>query len=149
MKINSLISSIAMCAAVAVVAGCSKSSETSPAPESTGGTTTTAPATTAEAVKDTAVKAVDTAKEVTSQAVTAATTAASKATAQFNDLVGKAKTFIADKKYTEALDALNKLSGVVLTPEQQKTVDDLKAQAQKLLSSGTGAVDAAKGLFGK
>jgi hypothetical protein len=146
MKINNLISSIAMCAAVAVVAGCSKSSETPPAPESTGGTTTTAPATT---VKDTAVKAVDTAKEVTSQAVTAATTAASKATAQFNDLVGKAKTFIADKKYTEALDALNKLSGVVLTPEQQKTVDDLKAQAKKLLSSGTGAVDAAKSLFGK
>lgn len=140
MKIKNSIVSIAACVAVVTFVGCSKSNE--PAPPGTNST-----ATATDAAKDMAGQAVDTAKDVAGQAAAAATNAVTSATPQFNDVVAKAKTYIADKKYTEALDVLNKLSGMVLTAEQQKTVDDLKAEATKLLSGG--AVDAAKGLLGK
>lgn len=142
MKNTKLITSIIAGVAVATLAGCSKSNENPPAAEAAASAAsaaaTPAASPTADAAKDTA-----------SQTTAATTAAASTATAKFNDVVAKAKTFIADKKYAEALDILNKLSGLVLTPEQQKTVDDLKAQAKKLITSGTGAVDAAKSLLGK
>jgi hypothetical protein len=83
-------------------------------------------------------------------AMAAANNALGAATSQFDSVVATAKQAIADKNYQGALDALSKLSGLKLTDEQQKIVDDLKAQAQKMLAPGaSGAADAAKNLLGK
>jgi hypothetical protein len=168
MKIKNSIVSLAACAAVIAFAGCSKSAapapggSASPTPAADAATAPAANAATAvtDAAKDVAGKAADTAKDVAGQAAAAVTTAVTTAavatnaavtaaTSQFTDIVGQAKSYIADKKYTQALDILNKLSGVVLSADQQKTVDDLKAQVQKLVAGTGGAVDAAKNLLGK
>lgn len=137
MKTKNLIASLAALIIAVAFTGCDKNK--TPATQETN----TPPATpaTAPATADT--------NPVVAEAVAAATNAVSAATAKADGIIAQAKSFIAEKKYTEALDTLNKLSGAVLTPEQQKTVADLKAQLQKLMSSGTDAVDAAKSLLGK
>lgn len=151
MKIKCSIVSIAACAAVITFAGCSKSEK--PVTESSGGPATAATTNVTavtDAVKDTAVKAADAAKDAASQAAAAATNAATAATGPFTDGIAAAQKFIADKNYQGALDELNKLSGLQLSADQQKTVADLKDQATKLLSGGAaGAVDATKNLLGK
>lgn len=117
-----------------------------------------------DSAKDATAKAVDSTKEVAGKVVDTVTDSTAKATeaiktaisptptdsvtAQFNTVVTNAKKYIADKNYQGALDELKKLSDVKLTDDQQKIVDDLKAEAQKLLSAGS-MVDAATNLFGK
>lgn len=138
---NSLIS-LAACVTVVALAGCEKKTETMPdVPTTNTVATVTAP----EA--DTADKAVTMATEASNQIAATATNVVNSATTQFDDLVGKAKAYIADKKYTDALAAINSLSNLTLTPEQQKIVDDLKAEVKKLMSGS--AADAAKNLLGK
>ncbi len=62
---------------------------------------------------------------------------------QAESTITNVRQMIADKKYQEALTALQTATKLQLTPEQKKTVDDLMAQVQKLLSS-----DAAKAVGG-
>jgi uncharacterized protein YicC (UPF0701 family) len=103
-----------------------------------------------EAVKDTAAKATDAVKDAVAQVKEAVPNAADATTAKFTEVVAAAKKSISEKNYQGALDELKKLSDLKLSDEQTKVVDGLKEQVSKLISSGTaGAVDAAKGLFGK
>lgn len=62
-------------------------------------------------------------------------------------LIDQAKALINDKKYSEALTALQNLGQMKLTPEQQGMVDNLKALVQKAMV-GQGAAGGAKSIGG-
>lgn len=56
-------------------------------------------------------------------------------TQQVQQLIGQAQQFLNDKNPQGVLDIVQKLANFKLTPEQEKLVESLKTQAQKLLSS--------------
>ena len=81
------------------------------------------------------------------QATTQATPQAKPADSMVQSLIDKAKSLVADQKYSDALNTLSQLTNVKLTPEQQSLVDSLKSQIQAALAK-TGASDAASALGG-
>lgn len=56
-------------------------------------------------------------------------------TSKSQTLIDAATKLISEKKWDEALKTLTELTSLKLTPEQQKTVDALKQQAQALAQS--------------
>ena len=137
MKIKTIIAGIVVCAAVAAVSGCKKEQATSDVqvPKSNEGLASEA-ATAVDAAKSAA-------KEVTNQAAAQAKAAEQQA----QGLIDRAKAFVSEQKYQDAISSLNQLASTKLTPEQQKLVDDLKAQIQTALAKATGS-DPASALGG-
>jgi hypothetical protein len=133
----------------ALAAGCNK---TDSASSTTTTTTTTnsavedakseikaAAASAGEKIKETTEKATAATKEATqniSNSVKPAEPAATNAPAAAQGLIDKAKSYITEGKYKEGLASLKQASNYQLSPEQQKTVDDLKARAQEYFSNG-------------
>lgn len=79
-------------------------------------------------------------KKATEQAVAdvqkTATAGAAEATKLAESSIESIKKLVSEKKYQEALTALQQATAKLqLTPEQQKTVDDLLAQVQKALAT--------------
>ena len=105
-----------------LVAGCGKQEASAPAAN-------TAPA--AADMKAVAAKAADQTKQ-------AATEMTANLSAQAQGMIDKAKGLIGEKKYQEAITSLQQVAASKITPEQKKVVDDLIAQAQKLMSSDMG-----------
>lgn len=158
MKITHLITAT-VCGLMLIGAGCSKQEPAAQAPPPAPATKSTTEQMGAD-VKKAATQATEKAKETAQKVVAETKEAAGKVTQQLSStgsvdaaqasteppgLIARAKAYIADKKYEDALGSLKQLSSTRLTPEQQKIVDDLKAQAQKLMASD--AVKSAGGLL--
>jgi len=129
MKFKAIGAGMVACALAVSLSSCSKS-ETPAPPE----TQMPAQPTTTKAAKQAAEQA-STAATQAVQTATAAAQPAAAATAEAQGLIDKAKNFVTEKKYQDALNVVNQLTNMKLTPEQQKLVDDLKAQIQKLMAA--------------
>jgi outer membrane PBP1 activator LpoA protein len=137
MKIHLIVPGITLCAALAAVGGCGKQ-ESPPAAETQKAT---------EGASPEATKTVDTATTAAKQVPDQATVQVNAGEQQAQGLIDRAKAYIAEKKYQDALGSLNQLANTKLTADQQKLVDDLKAQIQSALAKAT-ASDPASALGG-
>jgi hypothetical protein len=166
MKIRFAIAVIAVCGAVALLSGCKKE-EPAPAAVDVSKPSDTMPVEPAKAVDeaksaakevtdqatkvpDQATKVTDQATKVTDQATKVPDQAATQAKAaeqQAQSLIDRAKGYVTDQKYPDALSTLNQLTGIKLTDSQQKLVDSLKTQIEAALAKAT-AGDAASKLGG-
>ena len=94
---------------------------------------------TADAAKAEAAKTAEAAKAQAAITADAAKAEAEKAAdaSKTQGLIDKAKSLIAESKFTDASSVLQELSGKSLSAEQTKLVDGLKEQIQKALTAKT------------
>jgi hypothetical protein len=159
MKLKKISAGAVICALAVSLTGCNKGQTPTP-------TETPAPEKITVQAQPAAAPATDQAKQAGESATTALTPAgqpvtapttpvatqpAVAATTEVQTLIDKAKNFVVEKKYQDAMNTINELGNMKLSPEQQKLVDDLKTQVQKLMSNQTvsNAVDSVGGLLGK
>ncbi|HPY30878.1 MAG TPA: hypothetical protein PLT00_11125 [Verrucomicrobiota bacterium] len=134
MKLRSFLSYGFALAAVVWVLGCGKCDTCN---DAAGPSQNAAPA--AGDLSDAAAQAADQVKALAGQA-------ADKA----QDLINQVRSLVEAKKYNEASGLLAQLANLKLTPEQQKTVGDLKTTIQQALSqqATSKAAEAVSGMLG-
>jgi Ni,Fe-hydrogenase maturation factor len=89
---------------------------------------------------------VDSAVDTMKSTVTNVTSEVSK---KVDSAIMEAQNFISQGKLQNALGSLTNLSSMTLTPEQQKTVDGLKAKIDTAMAATGKAVDSAKAAAGE
>jgi hypothetical protein len=118
-----------ICGTLALVISCGKKEEAAPPTQSEAPKAVTAPVAEAQ-------KAVETQAAATQQAATAqAQGIAAQATDMAKGAIEKAQALLADKKYADALTALQALALQSLSPENKALVDGLIKQAQQAMAA--------------
>jgi hypothetical protein len=133
MKTNSIISGVAACLLALSLTACDKAKDSMDKAKDAAGSAV-------DSAKDAAGKAVDATKDA---ATAAMTNAVSSAMGPAGEAIAAAKKALDEKNYQGALDELKKLGDTQLSPEQQKIVDGLKAEATKMISGAAAALPAA------
>ena len=144
MKLNQFSAGITGCLLAVAISGCDKSSSNTTVDEvkkSADSAITSAQQGADKAVteaKQAGEKTVTEVKQAGEHAVAAATEQAKAAAAGVTGTITKAQGLVAEKKYQEALTTLGGLKDAKLSDTQQKVVDGLKEQIQKLMSGDAG-----------
>jgi|GEM_PF-5383854 hypothetical protein len=86
-------------------------------------------------VKQAAEKVATDVRQTAEQTTASAKEKLSSIKTEAQNLIEKTTALINDQKYQDALNSLKQLSNLSLTPEQQATVNELKAKLEKLMSS--------------
>jgi len=123
------------------LAGCNKQESGTP----TAADAEKATSTTGAALQQAADTAKTEASKLAESTKAAADVAAAEASSKARQVIDKAKSLVAGSQYPEALSTLQQLASIKLTPEQQKLVDDLKAQIQKLMAASSKTASDAAG----
>ena len=133
MQTTHSIHALVLAGLIGLATGCEKKTEPPLPPKAGEAGLQKQVETAAGAVKETAEKGVAAVTAAATQAVQAVSPAASDSTAQAQTILDSAKKLAGESKWQELGQALPKLQGLKLTPEQEKTLADLKAQLQKAL----------------
>ena len=136
MKTQKLLITLAAAAALSFITGCQDNSNK---PSDAPATKTNAAASVATEAAKVIEAAAPAAQKAIADTKAAATTAANDTVAKANTIIDQAKALVSDKKYSEALNSLQSLSGFKLTTEQDKIVAGLKDQIQKAMAAVTGS----------
>ena len=142
MKLERIVITLAATLVLSLV-GCSKQDSGTPTAdtEKATGAAGAALQQAADTAKTEAAKLADSAKATAEKA-------AAESSSKAQELIDKAKSLVAGGKSAEALSTLQQVASLKLTPEQQKLVDDLKAQIQKLMGASSKTASDATGAAG-
>ena len=129
MKIRLKLALLPITAVTLLFSGCGKQETKAPA-------ASTVPAPTGATPEVNAMKA--TVDKTNEQSKPAADQFSADMTKQAQRVIDKSKLLIGDKRYQEAINLLQQVAASKISSEQRKIVEDLIAQAQKLMASDMG-----------